>query len=257
MWKAGLLGALSLASIAPALAQDSDEGDWGPFTAGVTVTSDYRFRGISNSDRDAAFQPWIQYDHSSGVFANIWASTIDFNDTATYDSSVEVDFTLGYNHKFGENTTASIKAVYYWYADADTPPGLTDYDYFELILGASHDFGRFSASAEVDWSPDYFLETDDAVSVTGGVEVPILDSFAFFDGGLTASANVGYQWIDNNVLYGTPDYFYYDIGATASWGIFSFDVRWQDTDLSRAQCYGGLDLCEGGIVLSVSADLPG
>jgi uncharacterized protein (TIGR02001 family) len=257
MWKAGLFGALSLISIVPAAHADDEEGAWGPFTAGVTLTSDYRFRGISNSDRGAAVQPWVQYDHSSGFYANIWASTIDFNDTATYDSTVEVDLTLGYNHSFGENTSAGLKAVYYWYVDADTPPGMTDYDYFELILGGSHNFGMAEVSAEVAWSPDYFLETDDSVSVTGGVTVPILDSFMFFDGGLEASGHVGYSWIDNNVLYGTPDYLFFDVGATASWGIFSFDVRWHDTDLSRVGCYGGLDLCEGGVVLSVSADLPG
>lgn len=265
MLKAGLFGALSLMSIAPVAYAQEEGGDWGPFTAGVTVTSDYRFRGISNSDRDGAVQGYVQYDHKSGFFTNIWASTIDFNDAAAHDSSVEVDLTLGYNHNFGENTAASIKAVYYWYADADTPPGLTDYDYFELILGGSHDFGKAEVSAEVAWSPDYFGESGDSVAVTGGVTVPILDSFAFFDGGLEASGHIGYQWIENEIstppglpgFYGTPDYLYYDLGATASWGIFSFDVRWVGTDLSRGECYAGLDLCEDGVVLSVSADLPG
>lgn len=250
LWKAGLFGALSLASIAPAAHAD-DEGAWGPFTAGATLTSDYRFRGISNSNRDAAFQPWVQYDHNSGFFANIWASTIDFQDTTTYDSSVEVDFTVGYNHNFSEATSGSIKAVYYWYADANAPAGAPDYDYFELIAGLSHDFGRAAVSGEVAWSPDFFAETGDSVALTGGVSVPILDSFLFFEDGLEASGHIGYQWIDQST-----DYLFYDLGATASWGIVAVDVRWVDTDLSRVQC-ALTDWCEGGVVLSVSLDLPG
>ncbi len=259
-WKAGLLGALALISIAPA-AQAAEEGAWGPFTAGATLTSDYRFRGISNSNRDGAIQGWGQYDHAVGsngtIFGNIWFSTIDFNDATTYDSSIEVDLTAGYNYSFSDQTSAGIRAIYYWYADADAPAGMPEYDYFELAVNAEHDFGMASVSGEFAWSPDYFGEVGDGFAVVGGVTVPVLDTFAFFDGGLEASAHLGHQWIDDNATAGIPDYLYWDVGATATWGIFGFDVRYVDTDLSRTQCYAGLDLCEGGVVLSVSADLPG
>ena len=249
-WKAGLFGALALASIAPA-AQADDEGAWGPVTAGVSLTSDYRFRGISQSDRDAAIQGWVQYTHGSGFYGNIWASTIDFNDELTYDSSVEIDLTAGYNYALSEQTGLGIKAVYYWYADADTPANAPDYDYFEIIGSASHDFGMASVSGEIAWSPDYFQETGDAVALTGGVSVPLMDSFAFFDGGLKASAQVGYQWLDQGT-----DYFHYNIGATATMGIFDVDLRWVDTELNKAECFG-TDNCDGGVVLSLTANLPG
>ncbi len=249
-WKAGLFGVLALASFAPAAQADGEEGAWGPFTAGVALTSDYRFRGISQSDRDAAVQGWVQYDYK-GFFGNIWSSYIDFNDEATYDSTIEVDFTAGYNYAFSEQTTGTIKALYYMYPDADAPAGFPDYDYFELIASLSHDFGKASVSGEIGWSPDFFGETGDAVEVTGGVSYPVMDTFLFFDGGLSASAHAGYQWIDQGT-----DYFFYDLGATAAWGPVSVDVRWIDTDLNRAECFF-TDNCEGGIVLTLSAGLPG
>ena len=56
-----------------------------------------------------------------------------------------------------------------------------------------------SVSGEVAWSPDNFDETGDAVAFTGGVAVPVLDNFAFFDGGLEVSANVGHQSIEDDV----------------------------------------------------------
>ncbi len=256
-WKAGLFGALALASIAPA-AQADDEGAWGPFTAGVSLTSDYRFRGVSQSDRDAAIQGWVQYDHASGLYANIWASTIDFNDELAHDSSVEVDLTVGYNYALSDKTGLGIKAVYYLYPDADTPAGSNDYDYFEAIASVSHDFGMASVSGELAWSPDFFFESGDAVSLKGGVSAPVLEKFAFMDG-LTASANLGYQWIDDNATYGTPDYLYYDFGVSAGWEIFTIDLRWVDTDLDKSECFvaPNTDFCDGGITLSLTAALPG
>ena len=247
MWKAGLFGVVSMASLAQ-LAQ-AEEGAWGPFSGGATLTSDYVFRGISQSDRDAAVQGYLQYDHASGFFANIWASSIDFNDDA--DARVEVDFTAGYNFSLGPDTTGAVKAVYYWYADADIPSGDPEYDYWELIGSVGHDFGKFSVSGEITYSPDYFEESGDAWALTGGASVPVMDTFLFFTDGLEASAHVGHQWFD-----GDGDYLYYDFGATASWGQFALDVRWVDTDLNTSEC-GLTQNCEGHIVLTVSAELPG
>lgn len=260
MWKAGLFGVVSMTSLAT-VAQ-AEEGAWGPFTGGAALTSDYRFRGISQSDRDAAVQGFLQYDHASGFFANVWASTIDFNDAA--DAKVEVDFTAGYNFKLGPDTTGGAKVVYYWYADADIPSGDAEYDYWELIGSVGHDFGKFSMSGEIAYSPDYFFETGDAWAVTGGVAAPVMDTFLFFTDGLEASAHVGHQWIDkefvgndpNEDRLAPPDYLFYDFGVTASWGQFALDVRWVDTDLRTSEC-AFTQNCEGGIVLTVSAELPG
>ena len=254
-FKTALLGVIAMSCIAP-VAQAADSA-WGPFSAGVSLTSDYRFRGISQSDRNAAVQGWVQYDHASGAFANVWLSSIDFNDEASYDSGVEVDLTAGYNFKLGENTGATVKGVYYWYADADTPAGNPDYDYWEFIAGVSHDYGKITVDAEIAYSPDFFAETDAAWAASTGVSAPLTEKFLFFTGGLSASANVGYQWYDDNSATGIgfPDYLFYDIGVSTSWEQISLDVRWVDTDVDDADC--GDDFCEGGLVVTVSADLPG
>ncbi len=245
--KTALLGVLAMSCIAP-VAQAEDSA-WGPFSAGVSLTSDYRFRGVSQSDRNPAVQGWVQYDHASGAFANVWASTIDFNDEATYDSSVEIDLTAGYNFKLGENTGATVKAVYYWYADADTQAGDPDYDYWEFIAGVSHDYGKIGVSAELAYSPEFFAESGDATALTGGVSAPLMEKFLFFTGGLEASGHLGHQW-----LQGNGDYLFYDLGFGTSWNQIALDVRWVDTDLDDTDCAN--DLCEGGVVVSVSANLP-
>lgn len=249
-FKLGLLGVIAMSTLAP-IAQ-AEDSPWGPITGGVNLTSDYRFRGVSQSDRDAAIQGWLQYDHASGFFANLWASSIDFNDSTSYDSSIEVDLTGGYNFKIGSDTSANVRVIYYWYADADTPSGAPEYDYWEFAGGLEHTFGSVTVTGDLAYSPDYFGETGDAWAVTGGASVPVMDTFAFFTGGLEASAHVGHQWIDQST-----DYLYYDFGATAKWEQFSFDFRWVDTDMNTAECAGNPHICDGGVVLSLSADLPG
>ena len=244
----GLLGSLALGGLAtPALA-DGDEAAASPWSATLALTSDYRFRGQSQTQRDPALQGSIDFASETGFFAGVWASNIDFNDFG--DTSVEVDLYAGVTKTISEGTEGTLKVVYYAYPDQDN--AAPDYNYLEVLASLSHDFGSASITGEIAWSPDYFAQTGDAVALTGTLAVPLCDKLWFFDGGLSASGHVGYQWIDDNIAYGTPDYLYYDIGLSAVWGLATFDARWIDTDLSKAECYGGTDLCEGGFVAAVS-----
>lgn len=227
---------------------DDDEGAWGPFSATVTLTSDYRFRGQSQTDREAAVQGGIDYNHPSGFFAGMWASSIDFNDEQ--QSPAEVDVLAGYSHTFFEGTEGSVAAAYYWYPDSAP----ADYDYFELLISLSHDLDDFSAGADFTYSPDYSGKTGDAVGLSGGIDVPITAGGIDW---LSASAHAGYQWIDDNDAYDAPDWFFFDFGATATWELFAFDLRYTGTDIRKADCFSGSELCEGGVVLTLTANLPG
>jgi len=237
-----MLGSLAAAGLAtPALA-DGDEAPSVSLTGTVTLTSDYRFRGFSQTDSGAALQGSVDLSYG-GLFLGAWASNIDFNDEATYDSAIELDLYAGYTFGLSEKTEATIKGVYYWYVDADAPVGFPEYDYFELIASLSHNFGKATGSVEVAWSPDFFLEVGDAFAVTGGLAVPLWENVWFFDG-IEASGHLGYQSFDDDTL---EDYAYWDLGLTASFGIFALDVRYIDTDVDDAACF---DLCESTVVVS-------
>lgn len=237
-----MLGSLAVAGlVTPALA-DGEESSGISVTGTVTLTSDYRFRGVSQTDKEAALQGSVDLA-AGGFFAGVWASNIDFDDEATYDSGVEIDLYAGYTLGLSENTEATIKGVYYWYADADAPVGFPEYDYFELIGSLSHNFGKTTGSIEVAWSPDFFLEVGDAFAVTGGLAVPLWENVWFFDG-IEASGHLGYQSFDDDAL---EDYTYWDLGLTASFGMFALDVRYIDTDVDDAVCF---DLCDATVVVS-------
>lgn len=254
----GLFGALSLAGLAqPALADGEEAAaPSSGFSGTLALTTDYRFRGISQTDGGVALQGSIDYNHASGLFAGAWASNIDFKDGATYDLHIELDLYAGYNFSLSQATSGTIKAVYYAYPDADTPAGAADYDYIEVIGSLSRDFnGKATATLEYAWSSDYFAETGEFGALTGTLEVPLAETLWFFDGGLAGSAHAGYQWIDDNATYGVPDYFYYDIGMSASVGMLTVDARWIDTDIDKAECVAGLDWCEGTFVLTGSISI--
>lgn len=77
-------------------------------SANVALTTDYIFRGISQSDEHPAIQVGFDYTHDAGVFAGVWGSTVDFDDGG--QASMELDYYVGYG--------ANIKA---WSMSSATP----------------------------------------------------------------------------------------------------------------------------------------
>jgi len=242
-----LAGVVLASANAPARAQGDDDTEGAALSANLTLASDYRFRGQSQTDHRAAVQGGIDYAGASGVFAGLWASTINFNDEA--NSPAEVDFTAGYSHAFSDATQASVAAAYYWYPQSAP----AQYDFFEIVGTASHELERVTLSGEWTFSFDYSGHTGIGTGVTVGLDVPLPIGDSEW---LSASAHAGRQWIEDNVAYGVPDWMFYDIGMTATWRVFALDVRYTATDLSTLDCYGGSNACEPGVVVSLTVTLP-
>lgn len=235
----GLMGPTSFEALA-------DDAPSDTISVNIGGTTDYRFRGISQRQNESAAFGGIDYVSTTGFFMGAWASNVDFNDAAGTD--VELDLYAGYTTSIAENTTGTAKVVYYWYPDADYPPGGNENDYFELLVSVGHDFGKFQTSLEVAWSPDFFFESGNAVAFTGGINIPLAPQFIFFDGGVWASGKVGYQIIDDNATFGTPDYLFYDVGISGKIGWITLDARYVSSDLDVPECFGGTKLCQDGFV---------
>ena len=72
------------------------------FNGGVTLVSDYRFRGISQTDRRFALQGSFTAAHSSGFYGSVWGSSID--DYVYNGADQELDLIAGYRRAFGGTT---------------------------------------------------------------------------------------------------------------------------------------------------------
>ena len=86
------LGAVSLAGVvtaaAPAFAQDAPA--WA-LAGTVAVTSDYKFRGISQGERNFAPQGSLTVTGPDGFYVSAWASQVDFTPGSSNDPQVELD----------------------------------------------------------------------------------------------------------------------------------------------------------------------
>jgi uncharacterized protein (TIGR02001 family) len=143
----------------------------GALSYNIAVTSDYVWRGVSQTDENPALQGGI--DYSNGIFyAGGWASNVDFRNSAQEDASVEIDVYAGVKPSVG-NWTFDLGAIYYYYPDAD------DSNFGELKAGFSHPLGKGTIGAVVytDWetleNPYYELNASypltDKFSVSGAM----------------------------------------------------------------------------------------
>jgi uncharacterized protein (TIGR02001 family) len=151
---------LALAGAAAAQAQASaDAAPASPHTVtgNVSLVSDYRFRGISQSWRKPAVQGGFDYVHESGLYLGNWNSSVSSN-SYNNGASLEVDLYGGYRFPLAEGVTADAGALLYLYPgarlnSAPASPTGEKYDNAELYFGVTR--GAFNAKLSYAVT-DYF-----------------------------------------------------------------------------------------------------
>lgn len=246
MFALGAVSAIALmGSAVPGLA-DGEEAAKSSWSGNVTLTSDYRFRGVSQTDNNTALQGGLQYNGSQGIYVGAWASNVDF----AADVSTELDLFVGYTHALSENTSLTGQFIYYWYLNANDA---SETNYWELSAKLEHQMDKVGLSLEVAYAPDQSSNLySNGLAITGGIEAAVIDSLPLFSDGMSVSGHIGRQMFDDNALVGLPDYTFYDAGVTFAAGAFALDVRYISTDMDEAECYGGLTWCESSVVVSGS-----
>lgn len=191
---------------APASAQDAK------VAFNVGVTSDYVFRGYSQTNEDPAIQGGV--DLTAGSFyAGAWASNVDFGD----DTDAEVDVYGGYRTEAG-GFALDFGVIGYLYAGE---PDGADYNYAEFKAAASRAVGPATFGAAVYYSPDFFGAADK--------EATYAEVNAAFSPApkWTISGAVGQQWLDVS-----DDYLTWNAGVGyALSDNLSADARYYDTDV--------------------------
>ncbi len=91
----------------------------------ATLASDYRFRGVSQSDKEMAIQGGLTLAHESGLYAGVWASNL--SGWGTFGgANMELDLIGGYKAPIAENATLDVGMVWYMY-----PGGIDESDFAE------------------------------------------------------------------------------------------------------------------------------
>lgn len=150
MKKTILATAFFAAFASSACAQQAAASDH-TFTGNLTLASDYRFRGISQTFRKPTIQGGFDYAHSSGFYLGNWNSNVSGNQYPD-GASLEMDFYGGYKFEAAPGLTADVGLLKYYYPGARIA-GVKP-DALELYVGASWKW--FSAKYSHAVSDDYF-----------------------------------------------------------------------------------------------------
>ena len=117
--------ALTLAALAvPAFAQDkkAPEPDY-TFGGNFGLASDYRFRGISQSNTRPAVQGGLDFTHKSGLYLGNWNSNVS-QWTAPNGGGTEMDFYAGFKKEIS-GVGFDLGTIYYYYPGARWGTDLT------------------------------------------------------------------------------------------------------------------------------------
>lgn len=228
------LAALALAgAAAPAFAQATDVPPPVTISGGVTLTNDYRFRGLTQSDEDGAIQGTLNVTHESGFYIGTFASTIDGQNSLPGYGDVEIDFYGGFSKTLDNGLGFDVGLLYYYYADAVSG---SNTDFFEPYASISYSIGPVSTKlgAAYAWGGQSGLD------FTGGKDDNI---YAYFDAGVgipttpvTLKGHVGYSKGSLalvNPLVTDDAYWDWSVTAEAVGGPFTVGVSYVDTDITN------------------------
>lgn len=217
----------SVAAATPAFAQDEEaEEAEGPISisGSLGVVSDYRFRGVSLSDKDFAVQPTITISHESGLYVGAWASNIANNP----GDDVELDIYAGFAG--GDTVTYDIGATYYVY------PGFSSANYIEFIGKTGTTVGPVTLGGILAYAP-----SQDGTGNQDNLYVGGTASVAIPNTPLTLNSSLGLE--DGAFGNSKLDW---SLGVSASVAGFTLGASYVDTN----RFVGGLG--KAGAVFSVS-----
>jgi uncharacterized protein (TIGR02001 family) len=212
---------------------------------GLTVTglgaiaSDYLFRGISQTRNNWAFQGTVDLEHESGVYIGAFLTNAKFLANPWNDTRQELDLLAGYRFALA-GVKLDIGYVAYLYPGQDKAPGGQLNEFQEVGIKASYAIDPVKLQAAFFYSPNYFGRSGDGYYVEGGVDVtaPL---------GFTVIGRLGYQWIEREAFFGTPDYLWYAVGVQREiYAGINVGVGFYGTDISKRDCAPVVDRASGG-----------
>lgn len=220
------LGAMAMTATTAAIAAEA--------SGNIALSTDYKFRGISQSDGEAISGGFdVAFDN--GFYIGTWGSSIE-----DWGNGLELDYYAGYGGEFNESVSYDVGLLAYTYPNEDS--GDLDYNEIYGSIGVADFTFGFA------YSDDYFAGTGDFTYLYVDYSYALSESYSL-------DLHLGDNAIDDEDAFGTPDYMDYSIGISTSFEGLDLSLSYIDTDLSTDECFGGDDLCDGSVVLTLSKSL--
>ncbi|HRO59591.1 MAG TPA: TorF family putative porin [Burkholderiaceae bacterium] len=238
----------------PLSAQATAETRTHTLSANLGLVTEYRYRGIGQTNGDPAVQAGLDYTHSSGAYAGTWWTNVSWLSDANPDvsSSLEVDVYAGYRGSFGQ-FGYDVGVLRYLYPGS-YPHGFTSPHTTELYVAGSWQMFTLKYSHAVT----NLFGFDDS---EGAGYLELNGSFEL-GAGLGLLAHVGHQRIPAGRVGGVEirsrddcSYTDWSLGLTKGFVGLDWKLSWIDTnaDGGTGECYrNALDRDVGKSVLVLS-----
>lgn len=227
-----LLGAMSITAM-PSMVHAEDAS---PLSFNVSVASDYRYRGISQTRLKPALQGGADYAFSNGFYVGTWASTIKWIKDSGGSSDVELDIYGGYKGSINESLSYDVGFLHYDYpSNKLNPSANTDELYAALSMGPVT--VKYSHSVSNLFG---FIDSKNSGYLDVSATLDLGD-------GLTLTPHIGRQMVRNN---GGSSYTDYSLTLSKDYAGLSFGLGLVGTDTS-AYVGAGKDLAKASLLLSV------
>lgn len=225
------------------------------FTANIGLTTDYIWRGISQTSHNPAIQGGIDYAHAGGLYAGIWGSNVswiaDSGAVATGSVGMELDTWFGFRNSFAGDFSYDIGLIRYNYLGSYTAaPGFAKADTDE-IYGA---LGYKWITAKYSYGLGQFLTVPGAA---GTSYLELNASVPLGDSGFTFGAHVGKQTYKGTAaaaFANTPTYTDYKLSVSRDFSGYVVILAYTGTNASPFYTYPafGGDWGKGVAALSVT-----
>ena len=185
----------------------------------VTLTSDYSFRGWSQTQRDPAIQGGFDVAFESGFYMGTWGSNVtygvlDDGDTA----SLEWDLYFGWSGDVAEGVGLDVSFIHFDY------PGARDNFNYQEIAGKLV-FSDFTVGVNYSWE---YLAADDVTFL-----YPFVDYSYGLSEDISLDMHIGYSMADSpsGDFFGTQDeYVDYSVGISLPLGGVTLSIGLYGTD---------------------------
>ncbi|MBN2970745.1 hypothetical protein JW805_01775 [Roseomonas aeriglobus] len=229
----------------PAFAQDvTDPPPPVTVSGSVGVVSDYRFRGVSQSDKEVAVQGGITIAHESGFYVGTWGSNLAGWGTFG-GANLELDVIAGYKAPLA-NGTLDVGVTWYMY-----PGGADETDFFEPYAKLSGTTGPATLTASVFYAPKQNAlglytrsltppvagpgKAWDNLYLAGDAAVAIPTSPVTLKGHIGYSSGNPGLGPNGTSVAPTGNYWDWSLGADITWKNLTLNVSYVDTDITARE----------------------
>jgi uncharacterized protein (TIGR02001 family) len=209
----------SLSAVAPAAVAE--------FGGSLAATTDYVYRGISQTRGKAALQADVHYRTAGAWTLGAWATTLD--DDRNIGTPLELDLYLSRNWALDPDWDAQVTLTHYMYPDDERA---ASYDYNEVTASLIY---QSRLAATVAWSPDAWGVTHGWLAQDQTAISYELNATQSLFRELSATGGAGYYELPE---LNDTGYWFWNAGLSWSVGGAQLAVSYVDTDAVAVRNFG-------------------